>query len=634
MERIVRRSLPIAVRASITLSVIIGALFIASGIAAYYDISRQTARESLERLNSYSALIAATQEARFRRLTNAHKHAVQLLHAEFATRDTTADHREFDRLYPKDEQGTRHSADGLYDGAGTSLGYIRGIGAYIGRPANPRQASLILSATRVAHAIGEGIRPDLKSLYFFTPDNALVMFAPDRPDRLMFYRKTAPADLDFQQEAFARISTVAANPTRTTKCTPLVPILYDRSGRTWTTGCMTPFDVDGRHLGTWGTSVMLQDLLSAGELAGPPRTDVILISSEGMLIRHPDMTRQGKLVPERLLDLKMTRQPELAALWALTRQHGGWFSGHVLDLHALVSMRRIQTTGWYVIVKQDDAVQRVAANRALLRVGITAALCLLLQAIIVSVLLRRHVGRPLRQLTQRVRSFAATAADQVAEISAPIRFRDEVDQLSLDFRRMAARLVDAHENLERQVADRTEQLRLVNAELVKAAETDMLTGIPNRRWMLREVELWLAHKEFRHLYMLIIDIDHFKQVNDTFGHQAGDALLAEVAQDVRASLRKHDIFGRLGGEEFIAMIEAADLGEAIASANRVRAAVAEKERSFASGADVRVTISIGLAAAFDGATFSSLYASADHALYEAKRLGRNRCEVSVAPFKN
>ncbi|MFD1107309.1 GGDEF domain-containing protein [Sphingobium olei] len=625
------RTMSVATKAAITLSIVVGLLFLVSGMAAYFDIRRQALSEALVRLDSQNRQVAELQEGRFTRLRAAHEHAKQLLLAELAQGANPDDARNLDTLFPRDHRGGRRSADLLFDGGQTPFGYVRGVGAYIREEPDARQRALILRATRVAHAVGEGIRPDLKSLYFFTPGNTLIMFAPDRADRLGFYRKKAPGNLDFQQETFAKISTPELNPSRSTRCTPLVHILYDKSGKTWTTGCMTPVDWNGRHIGTWGTSLLLDDLLSADELQALPSTDTVLVSGEGMLIRHPRYTHQSKAAPEQLLDLRSTRNPELQALWQFIRSNAsGSFLGHVPQLGAHVSMRRIGTPGWYILTIQNDAVIQSGAVRAVARVAITAILCVLLQVVAISLLIRRYVGKPLAQLTDRTRALSQRFQTMAVPSSRTKTGRDEVEQLAHDFDDMADKLTGAHRDLEQQVAQRTDQLHRANLELSRLADCDTLTGVPNRRRIVQDVEQRLMLHNPRRLYMLVIDIDHFKRVNDSYGHLVGDRLLTDIAHDARALLRDNDLFGRIGGEEFMALIEASGPDEATIVAERLRSGIARKNRTFVEGTGGEVTISIGIANADNRSSFAELYAAADAALYEAKHQGRNRWVLEEA----
>lgn len=290
------RDMSIATRTAIALSALIGLIFILAGIVSYQDSARRTRESGLATLDHYAREIAQEQEARFARIRATHQRATALLQAELADNPALDDAAAFAAMFPADPRGGRRSADALYTGTTTPFGHIRTVGGFIPREPDAAARRRLMAATAVVSRLGEGIRPELESLYYYTPDNMLVIFAADRPDRLSFYRKDAPPTLDFQQMEFATITKRAANPARTMRCTALRHIMYDHTGGTWTTGCMTPVDIGGRHVGSWGTSVPLDDLMPANHLNDTPGTGVILISREGRLIHHPSYTRDRKSV--------------------------------------------------------------------------------------------------------------------------------------------------------------------------------------------------------------------------------------------------------------------------------------------------------------------------------------------------
>ncbi len=172
-------------------------------------------------------------------------------------------------------------------------------------------------------------------------------------------------------------------------------------------------------------------------------------------------------------------------------------------------------------------------------------------------------------------------------------------------------------------------------ELRRQANIDPLTNLGNRRWLdeVLQYEAQAAVTEGRPLCAIMIDIDHFKRLNDTYGHSVGDAVLAMVARTLRSQFRPTDRVARYGGEEFTVVLPCTPLAGAVQAANRVRRAIAEA--SFAvpesSGASrtIPVTISAGVAEYRPQDTIATLLARADQALYQAKREGRN--QVCAAP---
>ncbi|MFL6619807.1 MAG: diguanylate cyclase [Povalibacter sp.] len=172
-------------------------------------------------------------------------------------------------------------------------------------------------------------------------------------------------------------------------------------------------------------------------------------------------------------------------------------------------------------------------------------------------------------------------------------------------------------------------LRRVNRRIAAAAATDALTGVLNRRSALElgRVSMLNARREQRPLSILVLDVDHFKRVNDTHGHATGDDALRGVAKLLRQCLRRSDLLARWGGEEFLVLLPDADDSIALALAERLRAAIATIEIPTRQGV-LNITTSIGLASLESiDADLEATIARADRALYRAKREGRNRVIV-------
>ncbi len=167
-----------------------------------------------------------------------------------------------------------------------------------------------------------------------------------------------------------------------------------------------------------------------------------------------------------------------------------------------------------------------------------------------------------------------------------------------------------------------------DAEMARLATVDSLTGLPNRHAFLERAELarQAAVRQRQPLALAMMDIDHFKQINDRFGHATGDDALIVFARTVRETLRAHETIGRLGGEEFAMVLPGTDLGGALAAAERLRVAVGEAT-VITSGTPYRMTVSIGVVVLDSNETLGMGLARADHALYAAKSGGRDRVEA-------
>jgi diguanylate cyclase (GGDEF)-like protein len=171
-------------------------------------------------------------------------------------------------------------------------------------------------------------------------------------------------------------------------------------------------------------------------------------------------------------------------------------------------------------------------------------------------------------------------------------------------------------------------MALLAARLETAANTDSLTGLVNRRRIMQHVEEYLSCREGPgHIAFLMIDVDHFKQVNDTYGHAAGDRVLAGVAGAISSNTRRPELCGRFGGEEFLVLLPRAPEALSVQVAEQIRREVAA--RVFPAGPDrLSVTVSIGVARDYaPDATADELLRAADQMLYLAKHRGRDQVWV-------
>jgi diguanylate cyclase (GGDEF)-like protein len=177
----------------------------------------------------------------------------------------------------------------------------------------------------------------------------------------------------------------------------------------------------------------------------------------------------------------------------------------------------------------------------------------------------------------------------------------------------------------------------MQAELVAAkhqlwllASRDSLTNVWNRRGILEILERELARNERwpeEPLSVMLADVDHFKKINDTFGHPAGDRVLATVAGVLAEHCRVYDSVGRYGGEEFILVLPRTGPQEAAAVAERLRSAVERCQVPFRGNVEVRISIGVAATTPRRGQNLEDLLERADQALYRAKELGRNRVEI-------
>ena len=174
-----------------------------------------------------------------------------------------------------------------------------------------------------------------------------------------------------------------------------------------------------------------------------------------------------------------------------------------------------------------------------------------------------------------------------------------------------------------------DRLRADIGHALQMALTDPLTGLYNQRYLTRHLTGLLESHQSRQLALLMIDVDHFKQVNDEYGHPVGDRALKAIAETLRANTRVFDSLARYGGEEFVVVMPGTNTEAAMVAAERLRAAVEEMVFEPAPGRRCRLTASIGVADTEDAPCApQALLQAADQALYEAKRAGRNRVALA------
>lgn len=232
--------------------------------------------------------------------------------------------------------------------------------------------------------------------------------------------------------------------------------------------------------------------------------------------------------------------------------------------------------------------------------------------------------RRLEEVVSVIQELAALRFDARATVGTA---GDIVDAVAAGVNSLGEELEASYQELERRVADRTAELAIATRELSRRALHDDLTGLANRAsfWDRLAHRLDVADRRESGLAVLFLDLDDFKTVNDTLGHAAGDQLLVDIAGRVTAELRAGDTAARVGGDEFLVLLDEVATGEAaLAVAQRVN----DRLRApYEFGVHrYTATSSIGVAMGCDAlATSDALIAAADAAMYDAKRSGRGRC---------
>jgi diguanylate cyclase (GGDEF)-like protein len=239
------------------------------------------------------------------------------------------------------------------------------------------------------------------------------------------------------------------------------------------------------------------------------------------------------------------------------------------------------------------------------------------------------------EICRRVRKRAAEPYTYILLVTAKGQKQDILEGLEAGADDYLTKPFDPQElrarlRVGRRILELQEQLIQAREELRAQATHDPLTGLWNRAAILETLQRELARAERQRTPVAIImaDVDHFKQINDAYGHLAGDAVLGEVSQRMRAAIRSYDAIGRYGGEEFLIVTSGCDVTIALKLAERVRSCVSREPINIAGGT-FPATLSLGVAASSEAGDADQLVRAADAALYRAKNSGRNRVELAL-----
>lgn len=307
---------------------------------------------------------------------------------------------------------------------------------------------------------------------------------------------------------------------------------------------------------------------------------------------------------------------------------------------ALKALKTLIDFDAHLVSSVGDATNVEENN--LLYTTILAALFVLLGIGMVGWLVSNTMVRRLQQLRSMVQAIGkgqvntrltVIGRDEITDVSQAVNgMLDTIVGLLEETRSQRDALTNAAElrHLHEELQSQHEALNNAHARLEALATTDPLTNLPNHRTVMKQIEEELAacgHDQ-RSCAVLFADIDHFKRINDTWGHQAGDAILREVGRRLRQTIRVDDFVGRYGGEEFAIVLTNAEQLEAQIIAERLRTALQIQPcrwETAESSIDIPVTASIGIALYHThGTTREALLAAADRAMYAAKHGGRNR----------
>ena len=349
---------------------------------------------------------------------------------------------------------------------------------------------------------------------------------------------------------------------------------------------------------------------------------VFIVNKEGVIIHRPDGD-EGRIEP-------IKGQSFPAGHGTVT-----WANGvRYLTATARVAHSDARTQlGWTVIVRQPESLALLAASevrRTMLLLGIAGSLL----AMLIAWLAAGRISSPLQRLSlaaARIREGDSDGSLPPLEGSEELRCLSEsLRGMTQSLQQGRQALADINASLEQKVQERTNELERANVELTLLARKDGLTGLFNRRAAEdRMDEEFVRHRRNgQPLGMLVLDIDHFKRINDTFGHAAGDEALRCVAHGLERMCRASDFIARIGGEEFLVLLPETSLDGAMQVGEKLRQGIADLDVPGVGA----VTVSVGIASMppHGRVPIRDVLKLSDDALYAAKTGGRNRVVAAAA----
>jgi len=435
----------------------------------------------------------------------------------------------------------------------------------------------------------------IESAGFADRDGRVISLVPQRDSM-----SSGKRDPDVSGEPFFR-QTIAFQQGRVYYGLPL----FSGTSRRWIIPEAIPvFNRRDKLLGVLYLKIYLDSITRFVRNVAHPIDLIVVVNQEGQLI-VPANKEIGESLPPALLpgdDLSYQ-----SALRHMMAGDSGDMSISYKGIPSYITYKKIPAASdnlneWSIgIITPEETIYAEVSVRKYLFFDLSASIVLLT----IAGVLGWRISRPIRQITSA--SMAMSHGDLASRVN--LRSDDEIGQLADTFNEMAASIQASHE------------------ELTRLSSTDGLTGLYNHREFQKrlEEEISRASRYVSPLSLLMIDIDYFKKVNDTYGHPSGDAILRSIGTVILQEIRSSDLAARYGGEEITVILPEIGSSDAFTVSERVRKRIQEIPITILAGETIHVTVSVGVAS-FPGDAHDreGLIDTADQALYFAKEKGRNR----------
>jgi methyl-accepting chemotaxis protein len=616
-------------------------VIVITAYVSYLHIISNLESQTLDKLEKYIIERSLKESIIFQLAQDNHK----VFKDEFLTiwpkrKDAPSQNR-FDKLFFHPGDGTvrlkKEIFEGIerdYDDPSSYLGISHSISGFVGRGApiddNSFKNRLLLTYDLVDR-YAQAWSNRFVNTYVSMPEGVNIVYWPGLPWAL-----GADSDLDIPAEEWVYIANKKNNPSRKSAWTGLY---YDQTADEWMVSCETPVDdKNGQHLITVGHDILLNKLFDRvfnDHLEGAYN---FIFRHDGRLIAHPKYVKELQAA-KGVLNIKDMSSQILKDHYnsIINTFNAKDEKSQIIDEKgnkhdAFIAVSKIKGPNWYFVTVYPKQLLSTPATNAAKFIFYIGAIGLIIELIMLYLVLNSSVLKPLKQFLRASKEVGKGCYDIRAnsDIKLPHTRTDEIGLLAKTFLLMGDRIHDYNVNLEDKIKFRTKELENAKNRAEKLARIDSLSGLSNRRAFFEfcnyEIEKSKRHGHF--LTCIMLDIDNFKEINDKYGHAAGDKVIIALANVLKKSVRSSDLAARIGGEEFALILNDTSCTYGKDMAERIRKSL-ESITIKMDKHEIWFTASFGVAQLSEiELNTDDFLASADKALYTAKDKGRNCVEVS------
>jgi signal transduction histidine kinase/ActR/RegA family two-component response regulator len=431
---------------------------IAAALSAFAMFQSELAHRQIDFLSHYVEERTSNLDRRFANVAKLQQSAVAALQRREADLKPGEGARLLDADLPLQPDGTRRSLSADFDGHVTPGGrLVYGMGAFVahGRDVSDSEVRALVSAYPIVSSFGQAAHGEYDNFYFFTPSNRVIIFGPDRPDHLMFYRRQAPADLDFSQEEMVRLVLPSADPSHATRCTSLQHLIQDKAGARTGIACVTPAYVGGRFVGAFGSTLSVAPFFADALHETLSGATGMVLRRDGALLAYAGSVSAAGATEGQVASY--AKRFGLDKLAALIRSDGRRSGVRVSpDGRELVAYGRLSGPDWYFALSYPARAVTWSAARSASVVLVLGLLASLMETLIILRMARHAIITPLQHLARSCEGQSGAAA-----LEARL---DEIGVLARALRAERNRADELLSSLEQRVLERTAELERANAE--------------------------------------------------------------------------------------------------------------------------------------------------------------------------